>query len=118
MPTELTLPAIQRGDTTPFTFNFAEGETVLDMRGKTLVMSFKLGANLDDADASLVKTVLHPLGASNDDKGRISFNIERSESALLIPGADYYFYVRIVVPGSPEDIETTYFNGVVPVEES
>ena len=118
MPTELTLPAIERGDTIPFTFNFAEGETPLDMRGKTLVFAMKLAAAMDDADASLIKTVLHPAGTPDGQKGRISFQLEKSETLALIPFASYDFSVRIIVPGSPEDIETTYFNGTVPVEDS
>ena len=88
------------------------------MRGKTLIFAMKLGASLADADASLIKIVEHPLSTPDGEKGQITFNLERSETASLIPGASYDFSVRIVTPGSPEDVEVTYFNGTVSVEDS
>ena len=118
MPTALTLPDIERGDTIPFTFNFDDGAAALDMRGKTLIFSMKLGAAMDDSSAALTKSVLRPINAPDEQKGTISFQLEKSETAKLIPFADYDFSVRIMTPGSPEDIETTYFNGTVPVKDS
>ena len=118
MPTELNLPDIERGDTVPFTMNFHDGIEALDMRGKTLVMSFKFNANQADSDASLIKTVLHPIDAPDELKGQISFKLERSETAMLVPGATYNYAVRIITPGEPEDDELTYFSGAVNVKDS
>lgn len=118
MPTELTLPAIQRGDSIPFTFNFSGDAQASDMRGKTLVFAMKLGAAMADAESALTKLVEHPIDAPEEQKGAVSFQLERSETSKLIPFVDYDFSVRIIAPGSPEEIETTYFRGTIPVEDS
>lgn len=119
MATQVNLTdPIQRGDTTPFIFNWDDGAGPMDMRGKTLVMTFKLSPYQVDSDAELTKTVVFAADDVDAEDGITAFNLESSEAALLIPGVTFHYAVRIITPASPEDIELTYFYGTVPVEDA
>jgi hypothetical protein len=118
MATEINLPAIQRGDTIPYSFNWKAGETPIDMRGKTLIMSFKKAAQQEDYEADLTKVVVLAVDDAAAEVGDVSFRLERSETALLTAGIDYRYAIRVIEDSLPEPVETTFMYGTIQVEDA
>jgi hypothetical protein len=118
MPAKIDLPKIQKGDTTVYQFNWDDGVDPIDMRNKTIIMSFKLDAVLPDADATLTKTVVIGAVDAQAQIGRITLRLEKSETALLLPNTSYAYAVKVQESSTPEDIETTFFYGSVPVGDA
>lgn len=118
MAQEQDLPAIQRGDTIPYFFTWDDGTAVIDMRGKTVVMTVKLSIYIEDEEATVVKTVEVPADDSDAQQGNVFLQLESSDTSKLIAGQKYHYAVRVIEPGSPEAIETTQFYGRLPVEDA
>ena len=118
MSTKINLPDIQRGDTIPYTFNWSDGTDPIDMQDKTLIMSFKLDTVIEDADASLIKTVVIDAVDADAAAGIVAFNLEKSETSTLLPNTTYQYSVRITESAIPEDSEITYFYGEITVKDS
>ena len=119
MATLVNLPAIQKGDTIPYKFTWADslGDPI-NMQSKTILMAFKAAAVMDDLDADLVKTVV--IAANNADAllGIVEFRLERSETALLTGGMTYAYSLRVVEAGDPEPVETTFTYGSIEVKDA
>ena len=116
-PVQITLPTVYRGDTTPFTFNFAVAAVPLNMVGKTVVMLFKFASGLDDTQASLTKSVTPEIGDVAAEGGQVSITLESSDTLKLVAGVTYSFSVKMIEPSSPEPIETTLLYSSVLVED-
>lgn len=118
MAAELALNPIQKGDSVPFTFNWTDGVAPIDMRGKTVIMSFKLAAVMADSAATLTKTVVIAVDDADGALGIVSFRLESSETDLLTALVQYHYAIRIIEPASPEDIQTTFLYGTVLVKDA
>jgi len=114
----VNLSAIQRGDTIPFVINFSNGVSPVSIAGQTLIMTVKTTVFEEDNAAAILKTI--PIAVDDADglAGTISFNVERSETIVLINGITYRYAIRLITPSSPEDIEQTYIYGELPVEDA
>ena len=115
---KVDLNPVQRGDTKDFALSFTDGTNPIDMRGKTLLMTVKVVGIQQDPEAALTKSVTPGAGDTNAQGGLVTLTLESSETALLVPGITYTYSVKIIEPASPEDRETTYFYGDLPVEDS
>ena len=119
MATEvLDLPVIERGDTVPYVMHWRSNQTPLDMQGKSVILTLKLSPVLEDKDASITKTLNLPMNDPLAQAGETTITLEHSETATLIPGQTYHMAVRVIEPGIPNAVETTYFYGRVPVKDS
>lgn len=118
MATKVNLPQINRGDTTPYIFRWNDGTGPLDMRGKTVIMTFKVSEHQDDADAHLTKTITYAMDDVDAENGVTAFQLETSETLLLVSSITYKYAVRVITPSGPEDQEITYFCGDVMVEDA
>lgn len=118
MATNVDLPEIQKGDTVPYTFRWTDGSNPIDMRGKTLIMMFKLAHVMEDIDAALTKTVEIAVDDADALDGLTPFQLERSETALLVGGTDWCYSIRIIEEADPEPIETTVMYGIIPVGDA
>ena len=118
MPATVNLPAIERGDSTPFSFNFDDGTDPIDMRGKTIILTLKVAQVIKDSEASLIKSVTPDAGDTDAQNGIVTIVLEASETALLTPFFTYFYAVRIREPGGVEQVETTYLKGEIPVEDA
>lgn len=118
MATNVTLSSIQRGDTVPFTVNWDDGVSAINMQGKTVVMTFKTSHLEEDADAVLTKTIVYAVDDADAGNGITAFTLEASETALLNPGMTHKYALRVIEPGVVESVETTYMYGDVNVEDA
>lgn len=112
------LPSIQRGDTVPYTFTFTDGVAPISMAGKSLIMMFKKASVLEDSEADLVKVVVLAPTDTAAIAGVVVYRLESSETRSLIAGVNYSYSIRIIEPGSPENIETTMMYGLISVEDA
>jgi hypothetical protein len=118
MTVEINLPELQRGDTVPYVVYWKSEGKPASMAGRRVILSLKLDPLMDDSLATLVKEIDPTAGDPETAHGLTSFMLEASETAALIPGQLYYLALRTIVPSTPEDLETTYFTGRLPVRDA
>ena len=118
MPAQADLNPIQRGDTVPYTFNFADNTNPIDMRGKTVVFMVKQVAIQQDEEAVLTKSVTPAADDSAAQGGTVVIQLEHSDTLLLKAPLTYAWSLRIQEPADPEPIETTYVQGSLAVGDS
>jgi hypothetical protein len=118
MSANIDLPAIQRGDTVPFVLNLDDGTNPIDMRGKTIILSVKISKMVEDAKATILKSVTPDASDADAEAGRVEIILESSETGTLIPTVTYFYAIRIQEPGTTEAYERTYLDGKLPVEDS
>lgn len=117
MPALIALPNIQRGDTIPFTFNFTDGTDPIDLRGKTVVMTLKLSPQIEDEDATIIKSIAFDLDDEDAENGVANIRLESSDTRQTVVGVSYHFALRVIQASEPEDIETTYLYGTIKVDD-
>lgn len=110
---------IQRGDSFSFEFNWDDGAeptpAPLDMRGKTVVLTFKLSNLMEDSEALVTVSKATAVDDAVAQGGKVVVPVSRTESSKLIAGATHYYALR-VLEGAGEDItEVTHIAGTVPV---
>lgn len=116
-PIDIPSDPIIRGDTVPYSFVFNRAGVPIDMRGLTVVITFKFAAILDDSDASLIKSVTAPLDSVSAQNGLIYTTLESSDTLKLTAGVTFAMAVKLLEPNYPEPRETTLFYSSVVVED-
>lgn len=113
---------IQRGDTLSFEFNWDNGHAQnpqpIDMRNKTLILSFKLSNLMEDSEAQVKVSLTTGPDDVVAEAGRVVMTVSRTESQNLIAGAVHYYALRVLEASGDDVVEVTHVQGSVPVVDA
>lgn len=118
MTTEISLPVLQRGDTVPYVLYWKSGDKPVNMTGKRVILTLKLHPFQEDAEAVVSKIYDVPLDDAEGERGVTALVVESDESKQLVAGHTYHLAVRVLMNGTPDPVETTFFTGRVPVRDA